>query len=114
MKQLSTKEKKIRKLKKELKSLRNKLTGYDLIWFNSLTKERQFDFLIEWKREKWNKKNIESPIKKDFFSHYRRKIITFKVYPASLKKFTKECRSKMKYKPSISKYRDSFIDSLLG
>ena len=111
---LTNKQKKIRKLEKELNSLKNKLDSSNLIWFNSLSKERQFDFLIEWKKEKWNKRNIKKPEEIKKYNHYTRKLKVIKIYPASLKHFIKECRFKMKYKPSISKYRETFIDSLLG
>lgn len=111
---LTEKQKKIRKLEKELNSLKNKLDGSNLIWFNSLTKERQFDFLIEWKREKWNKRNIQKPKEIKKYIHYNRTLKVISIYPSSLKHFIKDCRFKMKYKPSISKYRDTFIESLLG
>ena len=111
---LTNKQKKIRKLEKELNSLKNKLDGSNLIWFNSLSKERQFDFLIEWKREKWNKRGIQKTREIKKYNHYTRKLKVFKIYPVSLKHFIKDCRSTIKYKPSVSKYRDTFIESLLG
>ena len=42
------KERKKRKHKKELKSLRNKM-GKNIIWFESLSPKKQYDVLFLWK-----------------------------------------------------------------
>ena len=48
---ISVKEKKKRQHEKELKSFRNKM-GQNIVWFDSLSKTKQFDLLFQWKKEK--------------------------------------------------------------
>jgi hypothetical protein len=114
MKQLSDKEKKRRKLEKELKSFRKKLNESNLIWFDALNNQRKYDLLIEWKREKWNKRNIKFPKKSKKFLHTTRKVKIISIYPASLKYFLISSKMKMRYKPSRRSFRESFLNSILG
>lgn len=113
---LSDKEKKRRKTLKELKSFRNKM-GSNIVWFDSLNKQKQFDLLFEWKREKYSKRFVENPYteKKRVLvlenGRWRRKLKDVTIYPASLKHFIK--RVKPKYRPNVVKVRETTIDMIL-
>ena len=87
---------------KELKSLRNKM-GPNIIWFDSLNTERQFDLLFEWKVEKYTNK-LTTPT-------YTRVWID---YPPSLKHFIKGKRKEYKYLTNIVSNRNSAINILLN
>lgn len=120
---MSDAERKERKHKKELKSLRNKMSGPNLIWFDSLSKRRQYDFLFAWKEEKFSNK-LEKPVveyrkMRGFYGPMglssgtpgRVKIIK---YPPSLKHFIKSKRGRGKWKIKISDFRNSAINILLN
>lgn len=49
--QLSNKDKKSRQHEKELASFRNKM-GSNIVWFDSLSKRKQYDLLFQWKKLK--------------------------------------------------------------
>jgi hypothetical protein len=107
---ISEKERKIRKCKKELNSLKNKLSGYNLIWFESLSNKNKYDFLFEWKRFKYYN-NLEKPeviyVKRGI---NKKKFIN---YPANLKHFIKDRIGRGKWSVSISKLRETSINLLL-
>jgi len=113
---LTEKEKIKRKNEKKLKSFRNKM-GSNIVWFDSLNKQKQYDLLFEWQQEKYRKRFITKPTKqqkrKVVRIGSRRKIETVitTIYPASLKHFIKE--AKLRYKPSVVKIRETAIDLLL-
>ena len=115
---ISNYEKKRRQHEKELKSFRNKM-GSNIVWFDSLSKTKQYDLLFGWKREMNNNKLVvpeERIISKATWSGFRRKFIKEKVtfYPASLKHFLIECKKNPNFKPSRTKVRDAAIDILLN
>lgn len=113
---MDNKERTKRKNQKELKSLRNKMGG-NIVWFDSLNKQQQYDLLFEWKFEKSRKKNITKPIvvrrkklvKKG--ARWIREWVDVTEYPASLKHFIKD--AKIRYKPNVSRVRETAIDMLL-
>ena len=116
---ISDKEKKKRQHLKELNSLRNKM-GKDIIWFDALSNQQQYDFLFLWKKEKW-KNNKKVPQKKTLIKKFGGyvngiyKVQTQKIevvsYPPNLKYFTKEM--KPKFSVNISKMRESQLKHLL-
>lgn len=109
---ISEKERKRRQHYKELKSLKNKMSGPNLIWFNSLSLRRQYDFLYDWKSEKHF--NITKKLEISYVPLRGWGIIVpFKEYPPSLKHFIKKSQKRMKYRVHISKLRDTTISALL-
>lgn len=121
--QLSNKEKKRRKSEKELKSFRNKM-GSNIIWFDSLSKGKQFDLLFGWKRTK----HMNKRTKPEFIKSTKRvpvdesrpwgrkkivKVLELK-YPPSLKHFIKTCRSDSNFQPRVQNVRQTTIDMLLN
>lgn len=58
---LTKKVKSKRKSEKELKSFKNKM-GDNLIWFNSLPKQKQYDILFMWKEAKYRDSQDTSKI----------------------------------------------------
>lgn len=113
---ITDKEKKKRQHQKELKSLRNKLSGPNLVWFDSLPKTLQYDFLFEWKREKKTNKltvPVKSTIKRRRFGKVD--IIEVTKYPPSLKHFILNRRKSFrKYRVEVTRQRDAMIDILLN
>jgi hypothetical protein len=115
---ISNHEKKRRQHEKELKSFRNKM-GKNIVWFDSLSKTKQYDLLFGWKREK-NSNKLQSPEEKTVMMPswvgYRRKMIKQKVisYPASLKYFIEKCKINPSFRPHRTKVRDAVIDILLN
>lgn len=113
---LTDKEKNKRKNQKKLKSFRNKM-GTNIVWFDSLTKQKQYDLLFEWEHEKYRKRFITKPIKqkkrKLVRTLGRRRIenVEITIYPANLKHFIRE--AKLRYKPSVVRVRETTIDLLL-
>ena len=115
---ISNYEKKRRQHEKELKSFRNKM-GSNIVWFDSLSKTKQYDLLFGWKREKSSNK-LQSPEDKIIFKRtwvgYRIKMVKEKVtsYPVSFKHFIVKCRVNPNFQPSRTKVRDAAIDILLN
>ena len=115
---ISNYEKKRRQHEKELISFRNKM-GSNIVWFDSLSKTKQYDLLFGWKREKSSNK-LQSPEDKIIFKRtwvgYRRKMVKEKVtsYPVSFKHFIVKCRVNPNFQPSRTKVRDAAIDILLN
>lgn len=93
--------------------------GKNIVWFDSLSKTKQYDLLFSWKREKENNK-LEAPEQKTIlrpsFIGFKRKMIKQKItsYPASLKHFIIKCRVNPQFQPSRTKVRDAAIDILLN
>lgn len=115
---MSKKEKKRRQHEKELNSLRNKLSGKLVVWFDSLSKQRQYDLLFEWKYLKHAKSGIDTPVVKKI---KRRNRSTGKIeevksitYPASFKHFIEIKRISLRYKPYVGNIRNATIDILLN
>lgn len=117
---LTDKEKKKRQHQKELKSLKNKMSGINLVWFNSLTKEKQYDFLFEWKEEK-KTNTLKKPeviyIRKRVWSYLdinKFELIKVIKYPPSLKHFIEKSKNKIRYRSFKNRQRDAMIDILLN
>ena len=115
---ISNKEKKRRQHEKELNSLRNKLSGQLIVWFDSLSTQRRYDLLFEWKYLKHVKSGIEKPVigKVKRRNRFTRKIDVVKTitYPASFKHFVKAKKSSFRYKPHVANIRNTTIDILLN
>jgi hypothetical protein len=106
---ISDKEKKKRQHTKELISIRNRM-GNNLIWFDSLTIERQFNFLFQWKKEKHNNKLIEPKVSYRLYRGISTKYIK---YPPNLKHFTERLKYKNGFRVNRISTRNSFIDLIL-
>jgi hypothetical protein len=116
---ISVKEKKKRQHEKELKSFRNKM-GQNIVWFDSLSKTKQFDLLFQWKKEKKNNK-LTIPEKTfvrrlQLDSSWRRttKWVEITKYPPNLKYFIQERKHSRMFTPNISNVRQATIDLLLN
>lgn len=115
---ISNYEKKRRQHEKELNSFRNKM-GKHIVWFDSLSKTKQYDLLFGWKREKSSNK-LQAPEEKTIlrptYVGYRRKMVKQKItsYPASLKHFIAKCRVNPQFQPHRTKVRNAAIDLLLN
>jgi hypothetical protein len=113
--ELTDKQKKKRQHEKELKSLRNRM-GKNLVWFDSLSKRKQYDVLFLWKQYKYFN-NLEKP-KVRYVKVFRHSggIQMIKVidYPPNLKYFIKDLRLKFRFKVDKSVLRNSAIDLLLS
>lgn len=113
---LTDSEKKKIQHKKELKSLRNRMNDMNIIWFDSLSTNRQYDLLFEWKSEKYFNK-IKSP-KVKFIRKRKpyRKYETIKIieYPPSLKHFIINRKAINKWKVETSAIRNATIDLVLN
>lgn len=115
---LSDKEKKKRQHEKELKSLRNKMSGQNLVWFDSLTKSKQYDFLFAWKREKYMNQKEKPVIRKVrqralFNNRFGYKWVDVKSYPSNIKHFIKKTKSIPGFRPSVTNLRQSALDLIL-
>jgi hypothetical protein len=113
---LTDNEKKKRQHEKELKSLRNKM-GKNLAWFDSLTKDKQYDVLFLWKKNKYNN-DLKKPkvryVKRYSYVKGGYSIIKVIDYPPNLKHFIKDLRLKFRFKVDKSVLRNSAIDLLLS
>jgi hypothetical protein len=120
---ISNYEKKRRKHEKELKSFRNKM-GSNIVWFDSLSKTKQYDLLFGWKKIKFRNtitkpeyRKVTKRIPIDPQRPWGRKklvqVMELK-YPPSLKHFIKECRESRLYKPMIQNLRQTTIDIILN
>lgn len=108
---ISVKEKKKRQHEKELKSFRNKM-GQNIVWFDSLSKTKQFDLLFQWKKEKKNNK-LTIP-EKTFVWRRAIKWVEITKYPPNLKYFIKERKNSRMFTPNIANVRQTTIDILLN
>lgn len=115
---MSNKEKKRRQHEKELNSLRNKLSGQLIVWFDSLSTQRKYDLLFEWKYLKHHKRDIQSPQVKKVKrrNRFSRKveIVSVITYPASFKHFVQTKKKSFRYKPHVANIRNTTIDILLN
>ena len=114
-KMLTDSEKKKIQHKKELKSLKNRMSTPNFIWFNSLPINKQYDFLFEWKSEK-NSNKIKTPKvryikKRKYYGGTKLKVVE---YPANLKHFIMERKDFGKWIVDKSSIRNSSIDLLLN
>lgn len=120
---ISKKEKKRKQHEKELKSLRNKM-GSNIVWFDSLNRYQQFDFLFSWKRNKFINVNRTEPESVKIMKWVpidptrpwgRKKRVLEKQlrYPSSLKHFIKICRTDIRFRPQRENVRQTSIDILL-
>ncbi len=100
------KERKKRKHKRELNSLRNKM-GKNIIWFDSLSIKKQYDVLFLWKHEKRFNKIIEP---KKISTRWGDVIF----YPPKLKHFVYDLRKKSIFKIEKHSLRESVIDLILN
>lgn len=121
--ELSTYEIKKRHHEKELKSFKNKL-GPNTVWFNSLTKEKQFDILFLWKKHKkfnkltkpeWVKKSKRVPLdpNRPWCRKTLKKVKELE-YPPSLKHFIKNIMYDRRFRPKTQDIRNTTITLLLN
>jgi hypothetical protein len=113
---ISNRNKNKRRYRKELKSFRNKL-GSNIIWFDSLPKEKQYDLLFEWKKYRHSKKDIkikEISVKRFDPVLRRYKRVDIKIYPPKLKYWILEKRFSGHYTPNKLYLRDKAIDFILN
>jgi len=116
---ISDKEKSKRQHEKELKSLRNKM-GKNIVWFDALNKEQQYDILFRWKKEKHRNK-LTIPQKKTLYKRFggfvngkyivTRRQIEVISYPPNFKHFLNTIRPL--FSVSVSKMRESQLKHLL-
>ena len=100
------KERKKRKHKKELKSLRNKM-GKNIIWFESLSPKKQYDVLFLWKHEKRFNKLTEPIINKTRWGD-----IT--LYPPNFKHFINKLKKQHNFRVNKQTLRENAIDLILN
>jgi hypothetical protein len=98
--------------------------GSNIVWFDSLSKTKQYDILFGWKR----KVHMNDRTKPEYVEVLKRvpvdpkrpwgrtKITKVKElrYPASLKHFIQECKKNREYQPSTQNVRQVAIDLLLN
>lgn len=115
---ISEKEAKRRQHEKELKSFRNKM-GQNIVWFDSLSRTKQYDLLFQWKREKHNNKLTKPEkvkVRQSKFIGWKRKFhwVDVTQYPVNLKYFIKERKNWRMFKTNIVNVRQATIDILLN
>ena len=115
---ISDKEKKSRKIEKELKSLRNKM-GSNILWFDSLHIVLKYDLLFAWKAEKHRNK-LTQPKKEKTIKLTRvgwkiqRQKVEITNYPPNLKYFIQDIKKDPRFKKTnIIDHRNAAIDILL-
>jgi hypothetical protein len=101
--------KKLTKNEKELKSIKNRLSGNDLYWFESLSYNKQYDILFMWKKEKYLSIDRIKLIRKVVFG----KTITIKVYPVKFKHFLLTIKNMKKFKVSKHRLRNKILEDLI-
>lgn len=113
---ITERQKRKRKHEKELNSFRNKM-GKNIVWFDSLDTNKQYDLLFEWKRENYQNKLKEPEMSNSrSFNRFsnRWEPIEILSYPPSLKHFIKEKKNSTKYKSSVDRVRETIIDILFN
>jgi len=100
------KERKKRKHKKELKSVRNKM-GKNIIWFESLSPKKQYDVLFLWKHEKRFNHLNEPTIVKNRWGD-----IT--LYPPNFKHFINKLKKQHNFRVNKQTLRQNAIDLILN
>ena len=120
---ISNRRKKQIQHEKEFKSFRNKM-GSNIVWFDSLSKTKQWDLLFAWKKLK-SKNKLTKPewtivpkrVPVDPLRPWGRARVT-KVnqlnYPPSLKHFILESKSSGQFHPIVTKLRETTIDMILN
>lgn len=98
---------------KELKSFKNRL-GKNLIWFNSLSVEKQYDLLFIWKKEKWRNKNGLRPKLIVKYNHITRKREKVPNPELKLKHWIISWRYSRQFATSKGKIRNSTINIILN
>lgn len=99
-------EKKARQLK-EFESFGKKVRVNHAVWFDALSKTRQYDLFYEWKREVYN------GVEKKKTIHMKRWRMDIVLYPPKLKHFITSKKKELRYKPSKTNLRSSAIDFIL-
>lgn len=115
---LSNKTKKKIQHEKELNSLRNKM-GSNIVWFDSLSKTKQYDLLYAWKQEKSRNKLTKPLVRKVrrrvlINNRFVMKLVDVISYPPSLKHFIIKSKSLPGFAPSKVNLRQSAIDLILN
>ena len=120
---LSVHEIKKRQHEKEIKSLRNRM-GANIVWFDSLSKTKQYDILFEWKRIKnsnkrtkpeYVKKSIRVPLDPNRpWGRTKLSKVWVLEYPPSFKHFIKKCQTSMRYQVKKQNVREIAINILLN
>jgi hypothetical protein len=100
------KEKVKRKHKKEMKSLKNKMSNH-LVWFESLSPNKQYDILFLWKHEKRFNNLTEPIITKNSWGD-----ITS--YPPNFKHFINKLKQQSRFKVNKQTLRENAIDLILN
>jgi hypothetical protein len=100
------KERKKRKHKKEMKSLKNKMSNH-LVWFESLSPKKQYDILFLWKHEKRFNNLTEPTITKTSWGD-----ITS--YPPNFKHFINKLKQQHRFKVNKQTLRQNAIDLILN
>lgn len=100
------KERKKRKHKKEMKSLKNKMSNH-LVWFESLTTKKQYDVLFLWKHEKRFNHIIEPTISKTRWGHVTK-------YPPNFKHFINKLKTQHIFRVNKQTLRENAIDLILN
>lgn len=100
------KERKKRKHKNELKSLRNKM-GKNIIWFESLTPKKQYDVLFRWKHEKRFNNLTEPTINKS-------RLGDIILYPPNFKHFINKLKKQHNFRVNKQTLRENAIDLILN
>lgn len=112
---LSYKEKKLRQHRKEIKSFRNKM-GKNIVWFDALASNKQYDLLFLWKKYKNNRKDIVEPTKSkyEYGNKYRLNKMTYIKYPATIKHFLKIYLLDSRFQPSKIRIREASLNLILN
>jgi hypothetical protein len=100
------KERVKRKHIKEMKSLKNKMSNH-LVWFESLTPNKQYDILFLWKHEKRFNNLTEPTIAKTRFGG-------IKIYPPNFKHFINKLKQQSRFKVNKQTLRENAIDLILN
>jgi len=95
-----------RKHKKEMKSLKNKMSNH-LVWFESLTPKKQYDILFLWKHEKRFNNLTEPTISKN-------RLGDIKLYPPNFKHFINKLKQQSRFKVNKQTLRENAIDLILN
>jgi hypothetical protein len=109
----SKRSKSDKKSGKELSSFKNRL-GPNLIWFNSLSVEKQYDLLFMWKKEKWRNSNGLRPKLIVKYNHITRKREKSINPPLKLKHWIISWRYLRQFATTKGKIRNSTINIILN
>jgi hypothetical protein len=93
--------------------------GKNIVWFDALSKTKQYDLLFYWKIEKKRNK-LQAPeqktILRPIYDGRRGRMVKQKItsYPPSFKHFIIKYRVNPQFQPHKTKVRDAAIDILLN